>query len=189
MIFINNQPIIDPEVQYHGQEIPPKNAIADVPVDPNVSYQGRTLPAQRTQPQPIILDPTNLPSSLVIGNIFFPASTQIIPHAQKIIAESQIIDGVTVFEHIARKATEIDFEVLIWSNDMTPVFPQQLVNNIWSNIFLPNTVQDVTNTFLNGIGITQVIIKSINPQPRIGSTNVILKIKALENIPGQTIII
>lgn len=187
MILLNNVPLPDPIVHYAGHDIPPREPLMDVPVDPNVNYAGNTLPAQRVTPQPFKIDPTNNPSSIAIGGIFLPNSTQIIPKGEKILAESQILDGVSVFEHISRKAYEIDFDILIWDSTMNAPFPQQQINDIWNNIWLPNTVQTLQNTFLNGCGILQIIIKSISPMPKLGSTNVILRIKALENQVGTSI--
>lgn len=189
MIFLNNIPVVNPEVKYHGETIPPKGPLVDVLTDPTVNYAGKTLPQQRVTPQPFGIDPTNLPSSIVIGDIFLPYSTNIMIKGEKILAESQILDGVSVFEHISRKPYEIDFEILIWDSQSNAPFPQETINNIWSGIWITDTVQPLNNTFLNGIGILEIIIKSISPAPRLGSTNVMMKIKAFENQPGQTIII
>ncbi len=186
MPIINGQPVI----YYDGYTLPQDAAaLADVPVNPNVNYAGYNLPEQAIKPTPYVIDPSNNPSGLTIGNVVFPASTQIIPKGDKIIPESQIIDGVTVFQHVSRKATELDFEVLLWENGSNVRFPQERINAIWTNLFIPNSVQPVINTWLNNLGISQLIIKSISPKPRVGSTNVTLKIKAYENQVGQTLII
>ncbi len=186
MPIINGKPVI----YYDGYTLPEDAApLASVPVDPNVNYAGYKLPEQAVNPTPYVIDPSNNPSGLTIGNLVFPASTQIIPKGKKIIAESQIIDGVTVFEHVSRKATELDFEVLLWENGSNVRFPQDRINAIWNNLFIPNSVQPVVNTWLNNLGISQLIIESISPKPRIGSTNVVLKIKAFEVQAGQTLII
>jgi len=190
MPTINGAPIADTIIYYDGYTLPRDKApLADVPVDPNVNYAGYTLPAQAAKVTQFVIDPTNNPSNLKIGNIVFPASTQIIPKGEKIIAESQILDGVTVFEHVSRKATELDFDVLIWQSGYNTSFPQDTINAIWNNLFLLNTIQEVKNTWLNNLGIRFIIIKSICPRPRIGSTQVILKIKAFEVQAGQTLII
>lgn len=193
MGLINGIPLVNENVQYQGYTLPADAApLADPPIDVNVFYNGKELPAQAVKPIPFVPDPSNSPSSIVIGAVFLPASTQVFVRGEKIIAESQIIDGVSVFEHISRKPYEIDFDVTIWqgdnSNQASVTFPQQQINNIWQSLWLPNTVQTLNNTYLNGLGIQQVIVKSIAPQPRLGSTVLVMRIKCFENQPGQTII-
>lgn len=193
MGLINGQPLPNPEVQYAGKKLPQDaTPLANPPIDPNVFYAGKQLPVQAVQTQPYVVDQSNNPSSIAIGGIFLPTSTQIILRGEKIIAESQIIDGVSVFEHISRKPYEIDFDITIWqgdnSNQASTRFPQQQINDIWSTIWAPNSVQNITNTYLNGLGIQQIIIKSINPQPKLGSTNVVMRMKCYENEAGQSII-
>lgn len=179
---------------YAGKTLPQDAApLADVPIDPNVNYGGKVLPQQSVTPQPYVVDQSNNPSAIAIGGIFLPATTQIILRGEKTIAESQIIDGVSVFEHISRKPYEIDFDIKIWQQDnsnlASTTFPQQQVNNIWNDIWSPNTVQILNNTYLNGLGVQQIIIKSISPMPQLGSTILTIRIKAFENQIGQTIII
>lgn len=193
MGLINGVPLVDPNVKYAGKILPKDAApLAEPPIDPNVFYAGKELPAEKTPIQIFGVDPTNDPSSIAIGGIFLPTSTQIIVRGEKILAESQIIDGVSVFEHISRKPYEIDFDIVIWqgdnSNRASTAFPQQQINDIFSLIWLPNSVQKVQNTYLNGLNIQQIIIKSVSPQPKLGSTNVVIRIKAYENMPGETII-
>lgn len=194
MALINGIPLVNPNVQYAGKNLPSDAApLADPPINEIVYYNGRQLPSEAVTPTPFTPDPTNNPSSIVIGTVFLPASTQVILRGEKIIAESQIIDGVSVFEHISRKPYEIDFDVTIWqddnSNTASKTFPQQQINNIWSSLWTPNTVQTLNNTYLNGLGIQQVIVKSIAPQPRLGSTVLVIRIKCYENQVGQTIIL
>ncbi len=186
--------MVNPEVPYAGHILPQDaQPLTPVLINPNVEYAGSSLPSQKNSPQPFIIDQTNNPSSIVLSAgqnfVFLPASTQIILKGEKIIAESQILDGVSVFEHVSRKPYEIDFDILIWNSSYNAPFPQDIINNIWTDLWLPNTIVDVANTYLNGIGIQQVIIKSINPAPKLGSTNVTLKIRCYENQIGQSIII
>lgn len=189
MPIINGIPIVDPNVFYAGKELPRDAApLADVPIDENVQYAGKTLPAQAVKPIKPTYDATNNPKRIVIGTMPLPYSTNISLSGDKIIAESQIIDGVSVFEHINRKPYEIEFKFLIWDASFEPVFPQETINELWTDVWEPNTVQIIQNTYLNGLGISQIIIKSIKPMPRLGSKNVDMVIKAFENQVGQTII-
>ncbi len=187
--------MVDPNVPYQGYVLPADaQPLTSVPIDPNVNYANHQLPRDKVQSLPIVIkDGTNNPSSIILSAgqnfVFLPASTQIILKGEKIIAESQILDGVSVFEHVSRKPYEIDFDILIWNSSYNAPFPQDVINNIWTDLWLPNTIVDVGNTYLNGIGIQQVIIKSINPAPKLGSTNVTLKIRCYENQIGQSIII
>lgn len=194
MGIINGQPIPDPNVFYNGKILPQDKApLSEPEINPDVFYHGSELPAQAKTPVPYTPDLSNNPSAIVIGNVFLPSSTQINLKGEKVIAESQIIDGVSVFEHISRKPYEIDFDITIWQGDnsdrASTAFPQQQLNNIWTDLWTPNTVQTLNNTYLNGLGIQQIIIKSIGPQPRLGSTVLIIRIRAYENQVGQTIIL
>jgi len=186
------------EILYAGKILPLQaTPVTAVPIDPNVQYNGLTLPAQKVQPvlyPKTFTDQTNNPSSIyfTVDNntfIYLPASSQIIPKGKKILAESQIIDGVSVFEHISRKPYEIDIESTLWQTGWNVPFPQDQINFIWNNLWLPNTVFHVGNTFLNALGISQVIVESISPMPQLGSTKVVLKIKLFENQVGQTLIV
>lgn len=188
MPIINGIPLVNETVQYAGHTIPPKEPLADVPVDPNVNYAGKTLPAEKVQPVQPTFDPTNHPRLTIIGTVTLPQSTNVLLSGDKILAESQIIDGVSVFEHINRKPYEIEFKFIIWDSTFQPAFPQSQINNIWTDVWVPNTVQKVQNTYLNGIGVQEIIIKSVKPMPKLGSKNVDMIIKAVENQPGQTII-
>lgn len=194
MGLINGIPLPDPNVRYEGYTLPQDAAVlADPPINPTVRYAGRTLPNDALPPPQPTIDLSNNPSAIVIGSVFLPASTQVILRGEKIIAESQIIDGVSVFEHISRKPYEIDFDITIWqsdnSNQASTTFPQQQINNIFTDLWLPNSVQTLNNTYLNGLGIQQIIIKSIAPKPRLGSTILVITIRAYENQVGQTIIL
>lgn len=198
MILLNNIPLVDPEVHYAGETIPPKKPLATVPLDPNVNYAGSTLPQDKVAPTPTAVDPTNNPSLINIGGNVLPPDTEVRISGEKILAESQIIDGVSVFEHIARKPYEIEFMVVVrevGAIGTNPVpgavwpFPQVELNEIWQTIWVPNTVQTIQNTLINGLGILEIIIKSIAPATRLGSKNIYARIKAYENQPGQTIIL
>lgn len=206
MIFINRIPPPNPNVNYEGKTLPKdKVPLADVPVDPNVQYAGKTLPADKVQQVDVVIDPTNQPSVIVIGGYTLPPDTIIMLTGKKIIAKDAILDGVVVYEHIARHPYEIEFDVIVREDGAIPgyanqintsgqqytqqPFPQIGINNIWRQIWLPDSVQQIQNTYLNGLGILEVIIEEVRPTAVRGSKNIPLKIKAYENIPGQSIII
>jgi hypothetical protein len=207
-IFINRKVPENPNVQYNGKTYPAdREPIAAVPVDPNVQYNGATYPRDKVDYTPPVTDPTNNPSIIVIGGFQLPPDTLIMLNGEKIITSDPILDGVVVYEHISRRPYEIDFDIVIreqgaiqgYNNDgsqnesqsiPTPQpFPQQTINDVWTKIWQPDSVQQITNTYLNNLGILEIIIKGVKPATVRGSKNVPITIKAFENIPGQSIII
>lgn len=219
MPIINGIPLVDPEVQYGGISIPPKPPLAPIPQVPTtIDYNGQTLSSIPAKFIPIPKDLTNNPSFIFIGQIQtqatgatgvqiqtiqalngfqLPLDTIITLNGKKILAESQIIDGVSVFEHIARKPYEITFDFTIRPQGTQPgvgnpainnPFPQITINNLWT-LWEVNTVQTIQNTYLNGLKITSIIIEDIQPATVRGSLNIPVKLKCKENQPGQTIII
>lgn len=143
-------------------------------------------------------DNTNNPSLVIIGSITLPLDVVIALDGEKIVADSVILDGVQVTERIARKAYAIDFEFVLResrtdgtlnSDRTTTIFPQDLLDDIFQQIWLPNTVQTVQNTYLNKLGIQELIIRKISPETVRGSKNLPVRIKCTENVPGQTLIL
>lgn len=189
MPLINGQPIPNENVEYAGRNLPQdKAAIGLPPVDNNVPYNGKVLPEQKAAKVQPIFDPSNNPRLIIIGSTTLPTSTNISLSGKKILAESQIIDGVSVYEHISRKAYEIEFKIMIYDASSAPIFPQSFITDIWDSIWLPNTVQTIQNTYLNNLHIQEIIVESIKPQPRLGSKIVDMVIKTVENQPGYSII-
>jgi len=143
-------------------------------------------------------DPTNNPSILVIGAITLPQDVIIFINGKKVLVHDKILDGVSIIERISRDPYEIEFECTLRqaneigqvNSDLTTyIFPQKQWNLIWQKMWLPDTVQTVDNTYLNGLGISQIIIENITPMPKRGNKDIELRIKAYENVPGQTLII
>lgn len=143
-------------------------------------------------------DQTNNPSLVIIGNITLPADVVITIDGEKIIADSVILDGVQVTERIARKAYDIDFEFVLReyridgalnSDRTSTVFPQDQLDDIFQQIWLPNTVQTLQNTYLNKLGIQELIVRKISPETIRGSKNLPVRLKCTENVPGQTLIL
>lgn len=143
-------------------------------------------------------DPTNNPSLLKIGSITMPSDVIIFINGKKVLVHDKILDGVSIIERISREPYEIEIEcTLRQANDSgtvnadytTYIFPQKQLNLIWQKLWLPDTVQKVDNTYLNGLGISEIIIETITPLPKRGNKDIQLTIKAFENVPGQTLII
>jgi hypothetical protein len=191
MALINGQPIQNENVEYNGKILPrDAAALADPPFDTSVVYAGQEVTQMPAKFTPVQIDLTNNPGAIIIGSVTLPNNTNILINGEKIIAESQILDGVSVFEHVSRKAYEIEFKLKLYdpNNPSYSPFPQQQITNIWNNLWTNNTIYTVQNTFLNQLNISSIIIKSIKPSPRLGSPIVDMVIKAFENQVGQSII-
>jgi len=184
--------IVDPNVPYAGKLVP-KDAVPykDPVQDPNVNYAGATLPPDRVVYTPPLKDLTNNPSRIVVGGILLPQDCAIYLDGQKQLVRSNILDGVSVFERILRDPYKIEFEMIV--REKLPngdyIFPQKEFYDIWSKVWLPNSVLVVENTYLNNLGIQQVIVESVSPTTVRGSTNLPLRLISWENVPGQSLII
>jgi len=188
----------DPNIHYHGKVLPkdakkPVLASGDTAGnDPDINYNGSQLPRDKKQFVPPQKDLTNNPSLVIIGGITLPADTAIYVSGQKVLAQSKILDGVAVIERIMRQPYELEFECVIrQANDDNTgyIFPQAELDNVWSKIWLPDSVLPIQNTYLNKLGIQEIIIESITPTTVRGSKNIPLRIRGYENVPGATIII
>lgn len=196
---------IDPNVYYHGKQLPKDKVPLRVnEPDPNVNYNGLVLPAQKTTVKKQETDLTNNPSLVVIGGVTLPPDTIITFPGRNILVQTQILDGVSVFERINRAPVEIEFEFTLrmqqingiaYNNTTAPsglalagvpqdLFPQAYIESVYNNIFLPKTIQTVQNTLLNGVGISQIIIEAFEPYTIRGSTNVPCRLRAFENVYG-----
>ena len=158
----------------------------------------------------IIQDSSNNPSLVVFFNprqmvdiaspggvLQLPPDVMITVDGEKIIAESQILDGEAVFERVSRKPREIVFDFTFREigqvqttkgifNDY--IFPQDaLVNlNKWWEI---NGILKVQNTLLNKLGIIEIICLKHSINTVRGSVNVPVILPCKENyVPNQTIL-
>ena len=143
-------------------------------------------------------DQTNNPSVVVIGGITLPNDVVIYINGEKVLVMDKILDGVSIIERVSREPYEIEFECVIreknadgsLNSDLTQyIFPQKALEQIWQKAWLPDSVQNVQSTYLNGLGIQQVVIRGITPMTFRGSKNIGLRIKAWENVLGQKLII
>jgi hypothetical protein len=194
ILFIKTPP--DPNINYAGKTLPkdakkPVLASGDtVPDDGSVSYGGKEFPRDEKPFSPPTKDLTNNPSLVVIGGTTLPPDTAIYLNGKKVLATSKILDGVSVVERILREPYEIEFECVVRAQQAGDyIFPQDALDNIWSNVWLPDTVQKIQNTYLNKLGVQEIIIESVSPTTVRGSKNIPLRIRAYENVPGQTLLI
>ncbi len=126
--------------------------------------------------------PTNQPNLVIINNFDLPRDVVISLNGEKIIAESKILDGASVFERVGRKPFEITFDFNIRQQTVTNqyVFPTSNLTDIWENIWEVDEVVQVQNTYLNSISIQYLIVKSITPVTVRGNTHIACSIKCLE---------
>lgn len=143
-------------------------------------------------------DQNNRPDIVIINGFQLPGDTIPEIDGSKVLVNNKIIDGVNVTTRILRDPYNISFEgTFTQQNDYGTVnangnfyvFPQQLLNNAWKQIWIPDSVLNVQNSYLNALGVTEIIIKSFNPSIYRGSTNIGFRIEAIENLQGQTLII
>ena len=149
------------------------------------------------------LDSTNQPQLVVINGVQLPKDTLITIDGKKLLVNSKILDGVNVTERILREPYKIDFECVFRKSNQPGqinfdksfwIFDQDSLNNAWKNIWLPDSVLEVQNTYLNalfcnGKGLSEIIVESVVPTTYRGNTNIGFKITAIENVAGQTLIV
>ena len=157
----------------------------------------------------IILDPLNNPKHVEIGGYILPYDVIISLDGEKIIAESKILDGVAVFERILRSPVQINMfctarqidgqdnksvDSTVQNATGTYIFAQDVAKGIWENVFELDSVQKIKNTFLNSLGIQEIVIKKISINTVQGNMNVPMTIEMVENYTptdkqGQTLIV
>jgi hypothetical protein len=187
----------DTKVYYNGSILPlqakrPVQTTGDTAgVQADVNYNGGQYPRDKKTFNPPAKDLTNNPSLVTIGGITLPADTVIYLNGFKTLAQSKILDGVTVIERVSREPYELEFECVVRAQDAAGnyIFPQDALDNLWTNVWIPDTVHTINNTYLNKLGIQEIVIESITPTTVRGSKNIPLRLRAYENVPGQTIIV
>lgn len=208
--------IRDGTIRYDGKVLPRDKApIKDPPQDPNIVYNGSTFPADKVTPQPFS-DAFNTPGQVTLisptATVILPPDTKIWPHGEKHIVLTTPLDAdggnyTAFFERIRRKPYKIEIEGVFrmqnkggvtYENTNPPsglrgqvnnVFAQDYLNTVWNNAWIPDTVLRVKNSFLNGLGILEIVIESMSPDVVRGSKNIPFHISAWENTPGLSLTI
>ena len=136
------------------------------------------------------IDYTNIPSSVSLNGIDLPIDVIIGLNGEKVIAESKILDGAAVFERVSRKPFDINFEFNIRELNAVSkyIFPNNAAYDIITNIWNIDQVITCNNTFLNKLGIMDVIVQGITFSTIRGNTNIPCSLKCLEmyNSSSQT---
>jgi hypothetical protein len=129
-----------------------------------------------------LIDETNIPSYTVLNSVVLPADTLISFNGEKIIAESKILDGAFVFERVGRKPVEITLDFTIRGRDTFGkyIFGQNDFYELWTGIWQVDSIVPIENTFLNKIGISNVVIRSISPMTVRGKIEIPCTIKCNE---------
>lgn len=214
MALIIRTPTPDPNIHYQGKTFPKDRGqsrdTTDIP-DPKIPYAGAYYPDSKKTYTPFV-DNFNTPGVIILGST--TAQTTLPPDslihvlkAEKHLVMTTILDGVSVFEHINRKPYKIEIEGTFRMqnkggttyNNTTPpagaagpinnVFAQQYLNATWTNVWLPDTVLTVSNSYLNGLGIQQIVVESFHTSLKRGSKDIGFVLQAFENVPGQSLII
>jgi hypothetical protein len=131
-----------------------------------------------------------------------PLDVLISINGKKVIAKSQITDGVEVFERISRKAAVLDFEfnmrgvqinqTLLGTIVTEYVFPLTVddqnpsnpdssdVSTFFDMVWVPDQVLDIQNPLLNAFHIDKIIVEDHTIKPEKGSVDVNVRLKAYE---------
>ena len=130
-----------------------------------------------------IIDTTNQPSIVILNSIQLPIDVTISLDDEKVIAESKILDGVSVYERVSRKPFNIDLNFTIREQNALGqyIFGQKTAATIITSIWQIDEVVPVVNSFLNKLGINEIIIKNITFATDRGTTNILCSLKCLEN--------
>ena len=165
-----------------------------------VQYAGKNLPAQAKTYTPVV-DPNNKPYIFTFVNqttgtqLTLPGDIMPVLNGKKMLAKNNILDAVNVgstiqvVERINREPYNIELEFNLWLLAQGPDFPQAAIEELFTVVWIPDTVLSITNTYLNGLGVHEVIIEKISPKPQRGSTNLHVTLKCIENVPGQSLIV
>ena len=134
-----------------------------------------------------------------LNKIELPFDVIISINGAKVIASSQILDGVAVFERVTRKPFDIDFDFVIRdkrksasktlipgttlraSNHDQWIFPLEEINSFFGYCWEPDEVLQVENLLLNKLGIQQVIVEDMQISTIRGNTDVPVKLKCKED--------
>lgn len=157
-----------------------------------VTYNGGSYPRDKVTYKPVPPDPANNPSMLKINGIQLPGDIAIYFNFSKKLAVTPLLDGgVQVIEKINRNAYELEFECTIRDQDDQGnyIFPQNKAYEFLTNIFVPDSVLKLENTFLNKLGIREVVMDNGNQATVRGSKNIPLRFRMYENMPGQSLIV
>jgi hypothetical protein len=139
--------------------------------------------------------------------IELPADTTIQTSASKLLAKSQIIDGVAVFERITRAPIELNFDFTYMQyNDGKPVTPENkapimnifkvgivkdrniyqypinLIKDFYDKIYTKGAVITLKNNYINtAFGIMNIILEDFQTTQERGSMFIGGRLKAYED--------
>jgi hypothetical protein len=133
-----------------------------------------------------------------------PLDVDISFSGDKLIAQSQILDGVAVYERVTRKPFEINFSFTLRETQITSstlgfhrdrfIFPMELSKEFHQKVWLKDEVLKVDNIWLNKLGILQVVLNDMQVGTKPGNTDIFIKMKCTEDTystsqTGKTLLI
>jgi len=139
------------------------------------------------------------PVQRIVGGVTLPADVNIEPNFEKFIVLDNILNGAPVTEYVSRKATKFTITATfraqynngqINANDLTAnIFPQDLLETFFQQVFQPNGSISIQNSILNGLGITNIIVQSMKPKFTNGSYNIGLTLECYEDVAGSSLLL
>lgn len=141
------------------------------------------------------VDPGNNPARIVFTSINgydieLPPDTMVKIDGQKVIENNAILGGVSVYDHVKRGPYTVDFEcTLTQMQNNRYLFPQAKLITLWDRLFMPNESLWIENTYLNGLGVYELIVSEMEIGTSQGAMKLSLTIKAHENEINYSLII
>ena len=151
----------------------------------------------------------NVVNVVVLGGYTLPEDCMISINGDKLIAESQILDGVSVYERVTRKPWQVALDFTMREKDIiqgnnsiiggglqTKItkgqyqtaaisqwkFPSKTLAEMVQNTWIPDMVLQVQNSLLNNVfGIFQLVIRSVKVTTIRGSINVPITLNCSED--------
>lgn len=197
-------------VIYDGKKLPQEQATEQFQEQPitSVVYNGKTLPTDKGASSMPIKDLSNDPSTITLtnltnftvlgtngfdpfsGGVTLPKDVKIRLNGRKILAMAPLLDDpVNTIQKIQRKpyCLDFDFTALQTGANGNYVFPQDLIYDLFTKVWSPDTVVMIRHTLLNKLGIQELVFDEIDIDTIRGNVKVPIRLRAYENIPGQSL--
>ena len=161
---------------------------------------------QKTQPYNDTDQKTH-PYIFVFDDFELPYDTTVTINGEKELSISKIIDSGDFVQRTTKKAMEFTFdftlreketvkkEVLPLNNKVTRtytkyfvpnstnyIFPLQKNKDFFQKVWNKDGIIKLKNSYLNSIGIMEIIIENVQTSVKLGSTDISVRLKAYENI-------
>ena len=143
-----------------------------------------------------------------LNGYLMPSDIQYDLSFDKMVAESQILDGAIVYERVTRKAVQIDFKFTVRSYEVSQpervvgifgkefkfpevktedyYFPDTEFSEFYTKVFKIDNIIQVENSFINKLGITELVVRDMQVETILGNTDIRVKLKCSENYVPQS---